>query len=376
MDFHGLGGDIRGKQTTSRPENVCPDVWKHVSDAAKKKAKQRWAIQKPKLENARQLRGIFFFEPDDEEFKPTMKAAPRKLEVPVPASMPWKKTDEEQWGKPPQYWETQDIIHLFCWCRRKHETKARRSWTQTSSRSHHCKWNEFCNSSQSCAQIHSDASSNENSRCKGSSGNGKNWRTYRHGSWRRSETKVRWSLKQGKNAEQCILRHWWISVISRIRSWNHNFKNTKGRVALRFIRSTHWTRIISFTNDGSKSNERYTRMRRTSRRRSIRWNPGQNGRCTIIVQKIDTLTKTQMAQIMVQYGRSSRSSWAKSVRSSFGRAVMGKSIRESYFKIRMGLFVNREQGLTEAILKDKAKQAKLLQTLTEIRLNPGCQLEG
>ena len=61
-----------------------------MSDAAKKKAKQRWAIEKPKLDNARQLRGIFFVELNDEEFKFTMKAARRKLEVPMPAAMPCK----------------------------------------------------------------------------------------------------------------------------------------------------------------------------------------------------------------------------------------------------------------------------------------------
>ena len=44
------------KQTTSRPDDVWPDMWKQMSDAAKMKAKQRWAIEKPKLDNARQLR--------------------------------------------------------------------------------------------------------------------------------------------------------------------------------------------------------------------------------------------------------------------------------------------------------------------------------
>ena len=36
------------------------------------------------------MRGIFFIEPDDEEVKLTMKAARRKLEVPMPAAMPCK----------------------------------------------------------------------------------------------------------------------------------------------------------------------------------------------------------------------------------------------------------------------------------------------
>ena len=85
-----------------------------MSDAAKKKAKQKWAVEKSKLDNARQLREIFFIEPNDEEFKLTMKAARRKLEVPMPAAMPCKKNDKEQWRSPPQYWETQDKIRLCC----------------------------------------------------------------------------------------------------------------------------------------------------------------------------------------------------------------------------------------------------------------------
>ena len=78
------------KQKTSRPDEVWSDMWKFVSNPAMKKAKQRWAIEKPKLDNARQLRGIYFSEKDDEEFKLIIKAARRKLEVPMPAAMPCK----------------------------------------------------------------------------------------------------------------------------------------------------------------------------------------------------------------------------------------------------------------------------------------------
>ena len=41
-------------------------------------------------------------------------------------------------------------------------------------------------------------------------------------------------------------------------------------------------------------------------------------------RNFDTSTKTQMAQIMVQYRRPSRSSGAEPVRSSFGRTIMEK----------------------------------------------------
>ena len=49
--------------------------WKDMSDASKRKEKQKWAIVKPKLDNARRLRGIYFIDPEDEEFKLAMKNA-------------------------------------------------------------------------------------------------------------------------------------------------------------------------------------------------------------------------------------------------------------------------------------------------------------
>ena len=78
------------KEKTSRLDDVWPGMWTRMSDAAKKKAKQRWTIEKPKLDNARQLRGIFFIEPNDEEFKLIIKAARRKFVGPMPAAMPCK----------------------------------------------------------------------------------------------------------------------------------------------------------------------------------------------------------------------------------------------------------------------------------------------
>ena len=58
-----------------------------MSDAAKSKAKQKWIIDKPQLENARRLRGIFFIEPQDEELTHIIKNGRRKLEIPMPAAM-------------------------------------------------------------------------------------------------------------------------------------------------------------------------------------------------------------------------------------------------------------------------------------------------
>ena len=65
-------GRLRRKQTTSRPDTLWPEIWKDMSDASKRKEKQKWAIEKPKLDNARRLYGIYFIDPDDEEFKDTL----------------------------------------------------------------------------------------------------------------------------------------------------------------------------------------------------------------------------------------------------------------------------------------------------------------
>ena len=69
-----------------------------------------------------------------------------------------------------------------------------------------------------------------------------------------------------------------------------------------------------------------------------------------------------MAKIMVQYGRSSRSSWAESVRSSFSRTVTGKAIWEillqhGWEKIPNWecLFVHREKGLFLSVYVDDIK---------------------
>ena len=45
------------------------------------------------------------------------------------------------------------------------------------------------------------------------------WRKFRHGSWRKSETKRRWSMKQGIRANRYILRRWWLQQGSSTTHW-------------------------------------------------------------------------------------------------------------------------------------------------------------
>ena len=57
---------------------------------AKLKEKQKWSNEKLFLENARKLGGIYFIDPEDTEFKETIKNARKKLETSVAPAMPCK----------------------------------------------------------------------------------------------------------------------------------------------------------------------------------------------------------------------------------------------------------------------------------------------
>ena len=57
---------------------------------AELKEKHKWSDEKPKLDNARRLRGNYFIDPEDKEFKETIKNARKKLETPKALATPCK----------------------------------------------------------------------------------------------------------------------------------------------------------------------------------------------------------------------------------------------------------------------------------------------
>ena len=66
---------------------------------AKLKEKHKWSDEKPKLDNARRLRGIYFIDPEDKEFKETIKNARKKLETPMAPAMPCKTSKKCKHGE-------------------------------------------------------------------------------------------------------------------------------------------------------------------------------------------------------------------------------------------------------------------------------------
>ena len=88
------GRRLTRKQLTSRPDHLWPELWKSIGKHAKLKEKQKWSNEKIHLENARKLRGIYFIDPEDTEFKETIKNARKKLETSVALAMPCKNYEK------------------------------------------------------------------------------------------------------------------------------------------------------------------------------------------------------------------------------------------------------------------------------------------
>ena len=92
------GRRLTRKQLTSRPDHLWPELWTKLGRNAQLKERQKWSDEKPKLDNARRLRGIYFIDPEDKEFKETIKNARRKLETPMAPAMPCKTSKNSQHG--------------------------------------------------------------------------------------------------------------------------------------------------------------------------------------------------------------------------------------------------------------------------------------
>ena len=73
--FLWSGERFTRKQLTSRPDHLWPELWEKMGKNAKQKEKQKWSHEKLHLDSARKLRGIYFIDPEDKEFKETIKNA-------------------------------------------------------------------------------------------------------------------------------------------------------------------------------------------------------------------------------------------------------------------------------------------------------------
>ena len=132
---------------------------------AKLKEKQKWSIEKFHLENARKFRGIFFIDPEDTEFKETIKNARKKLETSMAPAMPCKIM--KNCGSDGS---NKITTKLACFLEAGESTII--FDTALSSRPYCRKMRKFITALQFGSQIYSYASSNENSCIESSGGQG------------------------------------------------------------------------------------------------------------------------------------------------------------------------------------------------------------
>ena len=228
-DICGPGGDWQKRQATSRPDHLWPELWRGMARNAKLREKRKWAIEKPKLVNARRLQGIYFIDREDKEFKETIKECKknwkhqwlqprlardaRKASMERPAARPmisslnlrvcWKPVNPQEcvWKNLYQHimrtiLQEEGTIHynitiwytnLFLCLKQWRYRQQKQQWIK----------------------------------------NGRNLKRSRRGTEQKSETNQRWSMTQGQRAEKFILPHWWTSVIWRMPNWRQGTTNFK-----------------------------------------------------------------------------------------------------------------------------------------------------
>ena len=265
--FHRIGwkNDLQTRHFVGR------DLERYVWRVENCKEKQKWAVEKPKLDNARKLCGIYCSGSDDEEFKDIMKNARRKLEVQMPAAMPCK-TQREKYRK-------------TCRVEKKCKTKTNlrgRAWKDLFTRitkiilqeKEWIHWvttilftNFFLCRKQWKYQMQKQQWIKD----------GNNSRKYRHGSCRKSEKKE--VIAEARNEGKTVgvvdghLSSQEFGVGAAVSDIQRSSCTPRRRCErwFRLLRSVYSARIIGVTNDGCKSNGCHVktiRMRRTSSTRT------------------------------------------------------------------------------------------------------------
>ena len=225
--FTRSGERLTRKQTTSRPDTWWPEIWKDMSEAPKRKEKQKWTAEKPRLDIDNKLRGFFhqmknsrilwktrgkswkFWcqhpclarsgEASTERLAALLALARQNMHASLKPKSPresaWKDLFikimkiillEKEWI----HWLTAILYTNLFLCLKQWKYLMRKlQWIK----------------------------------------NGKTWEDTSMAADESQKQKSgdRWSKEWGQNSAFCIVNGRLSSVISRMRSWNQNFKNTK-----------------------------------------------------------------------------------------------------------------------------------------------------
>ena len=169
--FMWSGRRLTKSQTTTRPDHGWPEVWTKIGKAAQNREQQEWAEERPKLDNARRLRRIYFIDPDEREYSEIPKHARRKLQRPMAPAMPCAKSPEGRTKVCPKSETASEktpktlgecIVESF------KSTRQRVESFEPKNHEDHIAGKGFTSMSHDKfgAQVHPDTTSNENSGCQ------------------------------------------------------------------------------------------------------------------------------------------------------------------------------------------------------------------
>ena len=203
------GVKLTRKQLTSRPDHQGQNSGIQWESTPSWRRSKSGRMKKLHLDNARKLRGIYFIDPEDKEFKETIKNARKKLETSVALAMPCK------------------VLKIFNCGSNKIKTNLRVFWKVMNPQE--CVWETryriiMKTILQEKVKIHYNTttwftnlflcfSSYENSSNKGSSG---------QGMWKIAE-----NIGVEPDKQKFISHHWWTCVLWKMLNWRQNTKNTK-----------------------------------------------------------------------------------------------------------------------------------------------------
>ena len=280
---------------------------------AKLKEKQKWSDEKLHLENARKLRGIYFIDPEDTEFKESIKNAREKLETSVAPAMPCKimkncGSDGSNKIK----------IKLACILEADESTRMRTGYSMP-----HCHQDHIAGKGENSLQyynlVHKFSPMPQAMKIPAP-------KAAVDKEWEKLEKFSAWNLTKVRSKKQVIDEAWTSDAtvhfaslmdICHLKNAELVAKHQKIQRSsctpmwycerrFRVLRSIHWTRFFSISNDGCKSHGYHTktaRVCRTSSWRSICLYPSKNGKCFKNIENsqigmsrhLDSSTTTQVA---------------------------------------------------------------------------------
>ena len=296
---------------------------------AQLKEKQKWSHEEPKLDNVRKFRGIYFIDPEDKKFKETIKNARKKLETAMAPAMPCKTRKNKQSGAT-RGKSTEIKSKLVCILEGSESTRRRMG---ESLPNHHEDRiaGKGDNSLQHYNLVHNFIPMPQAMKIPAA-------KAAVDKEWEKLEkisacdlTKVRSKKQVIDEARTKGTKVHFASLIDICHLKNAELEaklqKYKGRVVLRgnIVKDDSKSDAV-FTEQGSSASQMMTAkvMDIISRlpgcagqgADAVTAHPGENGRCSKIIENstigmprhLDSSTTTQMAKIMVQYGRPSRSS--------------------------------------------------------------------